>query len=230
MKFNAAFLVAPLLMLTACHEQSHNYTTYNARYIGLDDYHTITYDFVPGSTYRVVLQSLSGDADLAIRNEYGEYVVYSEERGSRIDEVLFTADFDFYDIEIYGYYGGDYRFTIEEVPYNEVGLDTDSDGLEFTIDVAALNGDLYSELASAWLDVTQQFDYLTIVQPPNSPWLSVIPNGILYNESYVPLKISVVLTADYMSHDYAVLRLVSQDRDDKVYVYKDIDVSYNIKY
>ena len=230
MKSNAVVLGVTLFTLTACHEQSNHYTAYDASYIGLDDYHTITYDFVPGNTYRVVLQSLSGDADLAIRNERGDYVVYSEERGSRVDEVLFTADFDVYDIEIYGYYSGEYRIEIDEVPYNETGLYTDSDGLGFTIDAAALNGDLYTELASAWLDVTQQFDDLTIVQPPNSPWLSVVPNGTLYNERHVPLKVSIVLTADYMSRDYAVLRLVSQDRDNKVYVYKDIDVSYNIKY
>ena len=148
---NVIALVALAFGLSACHDPYHDSyydPYYYGSYIPSGGYHTIDYRFDPYETYRIELITYAGDADVAVYNEYGELVVFSDEYGTRTDEVIFTADNLNYQIEIYGNYSSDYDIYIERLPYNETGLDTTTDAVEFIIDRNAFTGELYSVLAS----------------------------------------------------------------------------------
>ena len=221
-------LAPALLLLTACNEGSEYYSTpHDTDYVGANDYKIISHQFTPGANYHIELISHSGDADLAVLNNDGEYVVYSDENGAIIDAITFTAQYNHYDIEVYGYEGSEYQLVVDEIPYYQVGLNTAADGIEFNVDIDAFSGVLYSELASQSVAVSHDYDQLTIEPVLDQNWLNVVPTGTFENHD-ISLKVNILETASPLVHNFAVLRLVAKDYDNKVSVFRDIDIIYNL--
>jgi len=221
-------LAPALLLLSACNEsQGYGSSQYDTGYIGTNDYKIIPHQFTPGANYRIQLTSRTGDADLGILTNDGEYVVYSDENGAAVDAITFTAQDAHYDIEIYGYQSSEYRLMISEIPYYAVGLNTAADGVEFNIDVDAFSGVLYSELASQSVAVSHNYDQLTIEPVLDQDWLNVVPTGTFDNHN-ISLEINILETSNPSVHNLAVIRLTAKDDHNKISVFRDIEVLYNM--
>lgn len=220
-------LAVSVFNLSACHDGSRDHRTYDTDYIASGEYKVVNFQFVPGLSYRVDLVTYSGDADIAIYNDYNEQVVYSQEYGTDTDSVIFTADDHTYDIEIYGNYSSEYQLYIEQLPYDYNGLVTDTDGMEFNIDANTFTGELYTILASRSIQVSQAFDTLTITPLPDAPWLNVTPSGTLYDNS-ATVWIDILETQFPSTNNYAAVRLRATDLDGKVSLFKDIDIYYHV--
>ncbi|NOZ54663.1 MAG: hypothetical protein GXP08_16265 [Gammaproteobacteria bacterium] len=223
--------LTPVLLLTACNEPPRHYPSEDETgYIGANNYKVIPYSFTPGATYNIRLKSYSGDADLAILNNNGGYIVYSAEDDAHIDAVTFTAKDYHYDIEVYGYHDSEYQLIIIEVPYYEVGLNITADSIEFNIDIEVFSGVLYTELASETITASHHYDHLTIEPVVNQSWLSLIPttptNNL--NAQTINFHIKILETTNPLTHNDALIRLTAKDYNGKIKIFKDIDVTYNV--
>ena len=156
-----------------------------------------------------------------------ELVVYSEEPGVYDDVVIFTAgDYDSI-IEIYGHHSSEYQLFIEQLHYDDIGLSTEFDGVEFNIDRGNFTGDLFSILAAKPIQVSHVYDYLTITPVPDPIWLDVTPTGTLYSESS-SIMIKILETEFPAANNFASMLLEAQDTDGKVSVFKEVDIIYRI--
>jgi len=223
-------LISFFFGLSACHDPHYD-THHDTGYITSGEYQYIDYSFDPYETYRIQLITYSGDADVAVYNEYGELVVFSEEYSTRTDEVIFTAYNSNYEIEIYGNLGSEYDLYIERLRYYDTGLNTEVDGIEFNIDGNAFTGDIYSILASKSFQVTHIYDSLTITPSPDPIWLDVTPTGTVYaapdNDS-TTVSVNILETASPSATNYAAVIIQAQDYDGKVSVFKEVDIIYRV--
>jgi hypothetical protein len=223
-----AAITANMFLLSACNYSEHDHTPYDSEYIASGDYKTIYDEFVPYATYRIELRTISGDADLAVYDTDDELVVFSEEPGVYTDVVIFTAsDYDSI-IEIYGHHNSEYQLYIEELPYDDIGLNAEFDGVDFNIGSGNFTGDLYSILASKSMLVSHDYDYLTITPVPDPAWLDVTPTGTLYNNSST-ITINILETESPAANNFATVFLDAQDVAGKVSVFKEVDVVYRIR-
>ena len=223
-------LITLVIGLPGCHDPHYD-TYHDASHITSGEYQYIDYSFVPYETYRIELITYSGDADVAVYNEYDELVVFSDEYSTRVDEVIFTAGNCNYQIEIYGNLGSEYDFYIEQLPYYDTGINTDLDGVAFNIDSNAFTGDDYSILATKSFQVSHEYDSLTITPSPNPIWLDVTPTGTVYvNPGYDSMTVSVNIleTASPFTTNYASVVVQAEDYDGKVNVFKEVDIFYRI--
>ena len=225
-------LITLVLGLSACHDPYHDsYYHYDKGYVTSGEYQYINYSFDPYETYRVVLDTYSGDADVAVYNEHGELVVFSDEYSTRTDEVIFTAGNVNYQVEIYGNIDSEYDFYIEKLPYYDTGLNTDTDGIEFNIDINAFTGDNYSILASKSFQVSHEYDLLTITPSPDPVWLDVTPTGIIYaspgNDS-ATVSVNILETASPSTADYASVIVRAEDYSGKVNIFKEVEIIYRV--
>ena len=226
----AIALISLAFGLSACHDPYYD-PYYYGSYIPSGGYQYIDYPFDPYETYRIELITYSGDADVAVYNEYGELIVFSDEYGTRTDEVIFTADNTNYQIEIYGNYRSDYDIYIERLPYNETGLDTSTDAVEFTIDRNAFTGDLYSVLASQSFRINHIYDSVSITPSPDLAWLDVTPTGTVYaspNDDGPMVLVNILETYSPATNNYAAVRIQAEDYAGKVSVFKYVDVIYRL--
>ncbi|MGD8570012.1 MAG: hypothetical protein PVJ39_18135, partial [Gammaproteobacteria bacterium] len=178
--FPGIALIILSLVLSACHDPYYD-PHYYSNYVAPGEFQYIDYSFDPYETYRIELTTYSGDADIAVYNEIGELVVFSDEYSTRTDEVIFTAGNSTYQVEIYGNLGSDYDLYIEQLPYYDTGLTTDTDGIEFNIDSNVFTGDIYSILATRSFQVNNAYELLTITPSPDPIWLDVTPTGTIYS-------------------------------------------------
>jgi hypothetical protein len=223
-----AAITANVFLLSACDYSEHDQTTHDSEFIASGEYKTIYDEFVPYATYRIELRTLSGDADLAVYDADDELVVFSEEPGIYSDVVIFTAsDYDSI-IEIYGHYNSEYQLFIEELPYDDIGLNAEFDGVDFDIGSGNFTGDLYSILASKSMHVSHDYDFLTITPVPDPAWLDVTPTGTIYNNSST-ITINILETESPAANNYATVFLEAQDVSGKVSVFKEVDVVYRIR-
>lgn len=223
-----AAIIANIFLLTACDYSEHNYSTYDSDYIASGEYKIIYDEFIPDVTYRIELRTLSGDADLAVYDADDELIVFSEEPGTYTDEVIFTAsDYDSI-IEIYGHHNSKYQLFIVELPYDDIGIDTEFDGVDFDIGSGNFTGELYSVLATKSMYVSHDYDLLTITPVPDPAWLDVTPTGTLYDNSST-IAINILETQSPAANNYATVFLEAQDVDGKVSVFKEVDVVYRIR-
>ena len=222
-----AVLTASIFILSACYAPEHDNTAYDTDYIEADSYRFISYELRPYTTYRVELETFSGDADLTIYDAHGEIVVFSDEFGNIIDEVIFTVDDYNYKIEVYGHHSSEYQLFIEPLPYNSIGLSTDYDGVEFNIDIASFNGELFSILDSIPIHVSHAYDFLTITPFPDPIWLDITPTGTLYDNS-ATFSINILETEFPSANNFATVLLQAKDSEGKVDVYKEVDIIYRV--
>jgi hypothetical protein len=223
-------LIVLAFVLSACHDPYYD-THYHSNYIAPGEYHYIDYAFLPYETYRIELLTYSGDADVAIYNEYGELVVFSDEYSTITDQVIFTAGNGIYRIEIYGSLGSDYDLYIEQLPYYDTGLDTDADGIEYNIDRSAFHGDIYSVLATDSFQVSHDYDSLTIYPSPDPIWLDVTPTGTIYNSTgngSATVTVNILETASPAAVNYASVIVQAQDYYGKVNVFKEVEIIYRV--
>lgn len=226
----AIALTALVFGLSACHDPYYD-TYYDTSYVAPGEYQYIYYSFNPYETYRIELITYSGDADVAVYNEYGELVVFSDEYSTRTDEVIFTAGNDNYEIEIYGNLGSDYELYIEQLPYYDTGLNTDTDGIEYIIDSAAFTGDIYSILATKSFQVSHEYDSLTIAPSPDPVWLDVTPTGTIYNSTgndSTTVSVNILETASPSARNYASIIVQAEDYYGKVNVFKEVEIIYRV--
>jgi len=222
-------LLVSMLTLAACHEYSyHTSLEYDNEYIASDAKKIIHYPFDPHTTYRLRLQSFSGDADLTVYNEFDEIVVFSEKNDAITDEVIFTAEDRKYEIEIYGNLRSEYQLLIEQLPYDGIGISTSTDGIEFIIDHALFSGDIFAELASDALYVSHDYDYLSIKLLPSPIWLDVVPNSESRNNR-VTLQINILETERPAAHNFATLRVAAENYSGNVNIYQDVDIVYQVE-
>ena len=224
-------LITAILTLSACHDPYYDSHYHNEGYVPSGEYLYIDYDFNPYETYRLELITYSGDADIAVYNEYGELIVFSDEYSTRTDQVIFTAGNSNYQIEIYGNLGSDYDLYVERLPYYDTGLNTGTDRIEFNIDANAFTGDLYSFLASKSIQVSHDYDSLTITPAPDPIWLDVTPTGTVYatpgNDSTL-IAVNILETASPSPTNYASIFIRAEDYDGKVSVFREVEVVYRI--
>ena len=226
----AITLISLAFGLSACHDPHHD-PYYYGSYITSGDYQYIDYPFDPYETYRIELTTYSGDADVAVYNEYGELIVFSDEYATRTDEVIFTADNSNYQIEVYGNLGSDYDLSIERLPYYETGLDTTTDAVEFNIDRNAFTGDIYSVLASQSFRVNHLYDSISIAPSPDPAWLDVTPTGTVYASTPgdgTMVLVNILETYSPSTTNFAAVRIQAQDYAGKVSVFKYVDVIYRL--
>jgi len=225
-------LISLAIALPACHDPYYD-TFYENNYVAPGEYYYINYAFVPDETYRIKLITYTGDADIAVYNEYGELVVFSDEYSTNIDEVIFTASSFNYQIEIYGNLGSDYDLYVEQLPYYDTGLTTNADGIEFNIDSNSFTGEIYSTLASQTFQVNNNFDLLTIYPSPDPIWLDITPTGTVYNTSetnQTTVTVNILETASVAANDYASVIVQAEDYYGKVYVFKAVDIIYRVSH
>jgi hypothetical protein len=221
-------LIILVFSLSACHPP-HDEAYYDRSYIASGEYQYIDYAFRPYETYRIELVTYSGDADVAVFNEYGEMVVFSDEYSTRTDEVIFTAGNVNYQIEIYGNYGSDYDLYIEQLPYYDTGLSTDTDGIEFVIDSNAFTGDIYSPLATRSFEVNHEYNALTITPAPDRVWLATTPTGTIYNSrGSTTVSATILETPSPAATNYASIIVRAEDYDGKVNVFKEVEIVYRV--
>jgi len=223
-------LITLVFALFACHDPYYD-TYYENNYVAPGEYYYINYTFVPGETYRIELITYSGDADVAVYNEYDELVVFSEEYSTDIDEVIFTASRYNYQIEIYGNLGSDYDLYVEQLPYYDTGLTTNADGIEFNIDSNSFTGDIYHTLASQNFQVNNDYDLLTIYPSPDPIWLDITPTGTVYNTSglnQTTVTVNILETTSASANNYASVIVQAEDYYGKVNVFKEVDIIYRI--
>ncbi|WP_455209554.1 hypothetical protein [Kaarinaea lacus] len=223
-------LITLVFGLSACHDPYYD-THYHSDYLAPGEYQYIDYHFHPYETYRIELITYSGDADVAVYNEYGELVVFSDEYSTRTDEVIFTAGNDNYQVEIYGHLGSDYDLYIEQLPYYDTGLNTDADGIEFNIDSNAFTGDIYSILATESFQVSHEYDLLTIYPSPDLIWLDVTPTGTISNSTgygSTTVSVNILETASPSSTNYASVIVQAEDYYGKVSVFKEVQIIYRV--
>lgn len=223
-------LITLFFGLSAC-QDPHYDTHHDTGYITSGEYQYIDYSFDPYETYRIELITYSGDADVAVYNEYGELVVFSDEYSTRTDEVIFTADNGNFDIEIYGNFDSEYDLYIEQLPYYDIGLNTDVDGIEFNIDSNAFTGDNYSILATKSFQVNHEYDSLTITPSPDQIWLDVTPTGTVYfdpGNSNMVVSVNILETTSPSTNNYASVILQAKDYEGKVDVFKEVDIIYRV--
>jgi hypothetical protein len=223
-------LTTLVFSLSACHG-SHNDTHYEEGYVAPEETQYIDYAFDPYETYRIELITFSGDADLAVYNEHGELVVFSDEYATLTDEVIFTAAGHNYQIEIYGYLRSDYDLYIERLPYYDSGLYTDTDGIAFNIESNAFTGDIYSVLATASFEVIHDYDALTITPSPDPIWLDVTPTGTVYNApdaDSTPVFVNILETASGYATNFTSIIIRAEDYYGKVSVFKEVDIIYRV--
>lgn len=220
-------LIASIFILSACYESEHYDTTYDSGYVGADEHIFIGYELNPQSTYRVELRTFSGDADLAIYDAQGEVLVSSSEFGNIIDEVIFTVDDFNYEIEIYGQHRSEYQLFIDQLHSDSIGLSTDYDGVEFNIDIASFNGEIFSILDSSSIQVSHAYDTLTITPVPDPVWLDVTPTGTLFGNS-ATFSINILETEFPSANNFATVLLQAKDSEGKVDVYKEVDIIYRV--
>lgn len=223
-------LITLVITLSACHDPYYE-THYHSSYVTPGEFHYIDYPFNPYETYRIELITYSGDADVAVYNEYGELVVFSDEYSTDIDEVIFTASNSNYQIEIYGNLGSEYDLYIEQLPYYDTGLYTDTDSIEFIIDNNDFTGDNYSILATSSFEASHEYDSLTITPSPDPIWLDVSPTGTIYvspgNDSVI-VSVNILETAFPSSTNYASVFVQSEDYYGKVSVFKEVEIIYRV--
>ena len=217
-------------LLVACHDPYEEYH-YTESYIEYDDYKYIYYSFEPYQTYRVELITYSGDADVAIYNEYGERVVHSEEFYTNTDEVIFTADNSQYEIEIYGNERSEYELYIERLDYDNTGLSVELDSMEFIISADSFTGNTFSILASKSFQVSHAFDMLTVKPLQDFAWLDVSPDGTLYRSDYgdsATITVNILETQFPASKNMDSLMIRSQDYLGKINIFRELDVIYRV--
>ena len=216
--------------LSACFDPHHD-THYNGSDIAPGEFQYVSYTFQPYETYRIELTTYTGDADLAVYNEYDELVVFSDEYSTNIDEVIFTAGSGNYKIEIYGNVSSDYDLYIERLPYYDTGLYTDTDGIELNIDSSAFTGDIYSILATTSFQVSYDYDSLTITPSPDPLWLDVTPTGTLYytpgNDS-ATVTVNILETISPSTINSASVFVRTEDTYGKVNVFKEVEIIYRL--
>ncbi|HEY5602548.1 MAG TPA: hypothetical protein VIM41_05520 [Gammaproteobacteria bacterium] len=223
-------LMTLAFVLSACHGP-YNDTHYHSNYIASGEFQYIDYAFYPYETYRIELITYSGDADVAVYNQYGELVVFSDEYSTTTDEVIFTAGNGIYQIEIYGHLDSDYELYIEQLPYYDTGLYTGTDRIEFNIDSSAFTGDIYSILASKFFQVSHDYDSLTIYPTPDPIWLDVTPTGTIYADagnSSTTVSVNILETASPYSTNYASVIVQAGDYYGKVNVFKEVEIIYRV--
>ena len=216
--------------LSACHDPYYE-PHYHSSYLPSGDYQYIDYPFDPYQTYRIELVTYAGDADVAVYNEYGELVVFSDEYSTQTDEVIFTADNINYQIEVYGNLGSDYDLNIERLPYYGTGLNTSTDTIEFNIDSNAFSGDLYSILASQTFQVDHVYDSVSIAPSPDPAWLDVSPTGTVYASPAGDgpmVLVNILETYSPSTNNFAAVRVQAEDYAGKVNVFKEVDVVYRV--
>lgn len=227
--FPGTALIILTLGLSACHDPYYD-THYHSNYISSGEFQYIDYAFDPYETYRLELTTYAGDADLAVYNDIGELVVFSDEYSTHTDEVIFTARNSNYQIEIYGNVGSDYELYIEHLPYYDTGLTTDTDGIEFDIDSNAFTGDIYSVLATRSFQVSHDYDLLTITPSPDPIWLDVTPTGTVYTSpgDNTVIDVNILETASPSATNYGSVIVQAEDYNGKVNVFRQLDVIYHI--
>ena len=221
-------LITAVVVLSACQDPYYD-THYHSGYLAPGEFQYIDYYFHPFETYRIELITYSGDADVAVYNEYGELVVFSDEYSTRTDEVIFTAGNDNYQIEIYGHLSSDYDLYIEQLPYYDTGLNTDADGIEFNIDSNVFSGDIYSILATQPFQVSHEYDSLTIYPSSDLIWLDVTPTGTIYSSTgydSTTVSVNILETASPSSTNYALVIVQAEDYYGKVNVFKEVEIIY----
>lgn len=217
-----------IFSLAACNEGHHqDIVIYDTDIVGQGEYQYINFPFVPEVTYHITLATYSGDADLAITDSNGRYLVYSEQNGVVNDSVLFTANHSSNQIEVYGFYTSEYELSIEEVPYASTGLNTEFDGIDFSININSFTGNLNTVLETATLGISHDYDYLTIQPNINVPWLDTLPSGTIGNRLFT-LSINYLETANPAFSDFTRIRLFAGNNDASVLIFKDIDINYRL--
>lgn len=222
-------LITLAFSLSACHDPYHD-PYYFSSDISSGEYQFIDYPFEPYETYRIELITYSGDADVAVYNEYDELMVFSDEYSTRTDEVIFTARDSNYYIEIYGNLGSDYDLNIERLPYYDTGINTSTDEITFNIDSSAFTGDIYSILETQSILVSHDYDSLTITPSPDPIWLDTTPTGTVYNSPGVDtlILVNVLETDSPSTTNYASVIVQANDYYGKVSVFKEVDIVYRI--
>ena len=216
--------------LHACHEP-YNDTHRDTNFVNAGEYHYIDYSFEPYETYRIELITYSGDADVAVYNEYDELLVFSEEYSTRTDAVIFTAGDINYQIEVYGNRNSEYDLFIDRLPYYDTGLNTSVDGIEFIIDRNSFTGDTYSILATKSFKVSHDYDLLTITPWPDPIWLDVTPTGTVYDvpeRDGTTVSVNILETPSAATTNYASVAVQAQDYEGKIDVFKVVDVVYRV--
>ena len=222
-------LITLIFGLSGCHDP-HEDIYYDRGHVSSGVLQYIDYTFAPYETYRIELNTYSGDADVAVYNEYGELVVFSDEYSTRTDEVIFTAAGHNYQIEIYGSLDSDYDLYIEKLPYYDTGLYTDADVIKFNIDSNAFTGDYYFTLATKSFKVSHEYDSLSITPSPDLIWLDVNPTGTIYNSSdkNTSVFVNILETASPSDTNFTSLIVRAEDYHGKVNVFKEVDIIYHI--
>ena len=223
-------LITLVVILSACHDPYYD-THYHNSYVASGEFQYIDFAFYPYETYRLELITYSGDADVAVYNEYGELVVFSDEYSTRIDEVIFTAGTGRYEIEIYGNLGSEYELYIEQLPYYGTGIYTDMDGIEFNLDSNTFTGDSYSILATKSFQVSHDFYSLSIYPSPDPIWLDVTPTGTIYDYSdndSMTVSVNILETHSPATINNAWVIVQAEDYDGKVNVFKEVEIIYRV--
>lgn len=218
-------------ILSACHEPYGESHYHDRSYVDNGEYKNINYIFEPYETYRVELVTYTGDADIAIYNEYGDLVVFSEEYSDNVDEVIFTAGHGSYDVVIYGNNYSEYELFIDRLPYDNTGLSVDMDGVEFNIDPGTFTGEIFSTLATKSFNVSHAYDTVTIRAQPDSAWLDITPEGTLYHSDYsgeALITIGILETESPALNNFASVMVRAEDYLGKVNVFREIDVVYRL--
>ena len=217
-------------LLSACHSPYYD-TYYERSYVAPGEFLYVNYAFDSYETYRIELITYSGDADIAVFNEYGELVVFSDEYSTEIDEVIFTAGNSNYQLEVYGNLGSDYDLYIEQLPYYDMGLYTDVDGIEFRIDSNSLTDDNYTILATDTFQVSHDYYAFTIYPSPDPIWLDVTPTGTNYTSAgndNTMVSVNILETAAPSATNYAAVIVQAEDYYGKVSVFKEVDIIYRV--
>ena len=220
-----------VIVISACHDPYYDDTRYDSGYIASGEYHYFYYNFTPYETYRLELITYSGDADIAVFDNHGDLVVFSQENATNSDEVIFTAGNGDYEIEIYGNYRSDYELIIERIPYNDTGLSSSIDGLQFDVSADVFTGELFKPLASKSFQVSNAYDILTITPDPDPIWLDVTPTGLLYSSDYdhnVTINVNILETESPAANNFATVILRAEDFEGKVNIFREVDIVYHV--
>ena len=223
-------LITLAIGLPACNDPHYD-THHDTGYITSGEYQYIDYSFDPYETYRIELITYSGDADVAVYNEYGQLLVFSEEYSTRTDAVIFTAGDLNYQIEIYGNRNSEYDLYIDRLSYYDTGLNISMDGIEFNIDSNIFTGEIYSILATKTIQVDHDYDSLTITPWPDPIWLNVTPTGTVYaapERDSTTVSVNILETTSPSATNYSSVVVQAQDYEGKVDVFKVVDVIYRV--